>query len=65
MILNNPPVHNHAPNPEDLPKRRIISDLNVQMIRQRIHLPLTIPSDAAQFIIPKQYKNSFRNGNFI
>ncbi|KAF0987925.1 hypothetical protein HZS_6538 [Henneguya salminicola] len=26
------------------------------MIRQRINLPLTIPSDAAHFILPEQYK---------
>ncbi|KAF0991729.1 hypothetical protein HZS_2475 [Henneguya salminicola] len=31
------------------------------MIRQRINLPLTIPSDAAHLIIPEQYKISLRN----
>ncbi|KAF0986248.1 hypothetical protein HZS_4059 [Henneguya salminicola] len=94
LILNNANVHNYAPNPEDLSKRRIISDVrirartttksprrlladclsrsipsvsplipsynslqrNVQMIRQRINLPPTIPSDAAHLIIPEQYK---------
>ncbi|KAF0992505.1 hypothetical protein HZS_296 [Henneguya salminicola] len=35
------------------------------MIRQRINLPLTIPSDAAHFIILNLYKISFRNGNLI
>ncbi|KAF0993306.1 hypothetical protein HZS_6202, partial [Henneguya salminicola] len=37
---------------------------NVKRIRQRINLPLTIPSDAAHFIIPNQYNISFRNENF-
>ncbi|KAF0987196.1 hypothetical protein HZS_1578 [Henneguya salminicola] len=35
------------------------------MIRQRINLPLSLPSDAAHLIIPKQYEISFRNENFI
>ncbi|KAF0986407.1 hypothetical protein HZS_3444 [Henneguya salminicola] len=35
------------------------------MIRHRINLPLPIPSDAAPFIIPEQYKISFRNENFL
>ncbi|KAF0990352.1 hypothetical protein HZS_102 [Henneguya salminicola] len=35
------------------------------MIRQRINLPLTLPSDAAHFITPEQYKISFRNENFL
>ncbi|KAF0986561.1 LOW QUALITY PROTEIN: hypothetical protein HZS_4822 [Henneguya salminicola] len=38
---------------------------NVQIIRQRINLPLTIPSDAAHLIIPEQYKISFRNEIFL
>ncbi|KAF0989359.1 hypothetical protein HZS_3482 [Henneguya salminicola] len=29
------------------------------MIRQRISLPLTIPSDAAHLIIPEQYKITY------
>ncbi|KAF0986762.1 hypothetical protein HZS_2321 [Henneguya salminicola] len=35
------------------------------MIRRRINFPLTIPLDAAPFIIPEQYKISFRNENFL
>ncbi|KAF0985788.1 hypothetical protein HZS_8107 [Henneguya salminicola] len=35
------------------------------MIRQRINLPLSLPSDAAPLIIPEQYKISFRNDNFL
>ncbi|KAF0985647.1 hypothetical protein HZS_7013 [Henneguya salminicola] len=35
------------------------------MIRQRINLPLTIPSDAAHVIIPEQYKISFINENIL
>ncbi|KAF0987224.1 hypothetical protein HZS_5189 [Henneguya salminicola] len=35
------------------------------MIRQRINLPLTILSDAVPLILPKQYKISFRNENFL
>ncbi|KAF0985542.1 hypothetical protein HZS_6353, partial [Henneguya salminicola] len=35
------------------------------MIRQRINLPLTLPSDAAHLIIPGQYKISLRNENFL
>ncbi|KAF0987057.1 hypothetical protein HZS_5888 [Henneguya salminicola] len=35
------------------------------MIRQRINLPLTLSSDAAPFIIPEQYKISFRIENFL
>ncbi|KAF0993152.1 hypothetical protein HZS_5055 [Henneguya salminicola] len=103
LILNNATVHTHAPTPEDLSKRRIISDVrikartateppirlladclsrsiplvsslipshnslqrNVQIIRQRINLSLTIPSDTAHFIIPEQYKINFRNENFL
>ncbi|KAF0985344.1 hypothetical protein HZS_2902, partial [Henneguya salminicola] len=38
---------------------------NVQMIRQRIILPLSLPSDASHLIIPEQYKISFRNENFL
>ncbi|KAF0986885.1 hypothetical protein HZS_7601 [Henneguya salminicola] len=38
---------------------------NVQMIRQRINLLLTTPSDATYLIIPEQYKISFRNENFL
>ncbi|KAF0985262.1 LOW QUALITY PROTEIN: hypothetical protein HZS_771, partial [Henneguya salminicola] len=38
---------------------------NVKRIRQRINLPLPIPSDAAHLIIPDQYKISFRNINFL
>ncbi|KAF0987209.1 hypothetical protein HZS_5527 [Henneguya salminicola] len=29
LILNNPTVHNQAPNPEDLSKRRIISYVRI------------------------------------
>ncbi|KAF0986289.1 hypothetical protein HZS_6661 [Henneguya salminicola] len=35
------------------------------MIRQRINLYLSLPSDAAPLILPEQYKISFRNVNFI
>ncbi|KAF0985738.1 LOW QUALITY PROTEIN: hypothetical protein HZS_6667 [Henneguya salminicola] len=35
------------------------------MIRQRINLPLSLPSDATHLIIPEQYKISFRNKNFL
>ncbi|KAF0990449.1 hypothetical protein HZS_6507 [Henneguya salminicola] len=37
---------------------------NVQMIRQRINLPLTILSDAVQFIISEEYKIRYRNEKF-
>ncbi|KAF0985972.1 hypothetical protein HZS_2166 [Henneguya salminicola] len=33
LFLNNPSIHNHAPTPEDLSKRRIISNAR---IKQRI-----------------------------
>ncbi|KAF0985452.1 hypothetical protein HZS_6092, partial [Henneguya salminicola] len=35
------------------------------MIRQRINLPLSLPSDAAHLIISEQYKISLRNENFL
>ncbi|KAF0985852.1 hypothetical protein HZS_5331 [Henneguya salminicola] len=35
------------------------------MIRQRINLPLSLPSNAAHLIIPERYKISFRNANFL
>ncbi|KAF0985957.1 hypothetical protein HZS_7379 [Henneguya salminicola] len=35
------------------------------MIRQRINLPLSLPSDAAHLIIPEQYLISLRNKNFL
>ncbi|KAF0990170.1 hypothetical protein HZS_2123 [Henneguya salminicola] len=35
------------------------------MIRQRINLPLSLPSDAAHLIIPEQYQISYRNENFL
>ncbi|KAF0985307.1 hypothetical protein HZS_3626, partial [Henneguya salminicola] len=38
---------------------------NVQMIRQRINLPLSLPPDAVPLIIPEQYKISLRNENFL
>ncbi|KAF0985470.1 hypothetical protein HZS_5420 [Henneguya salminicola] len=60
----------------DCLRRRIISgsplipsynslQRNVQMIRQRINLLLTILSDAAHFIILEQYRISFTNENNI
>ncbi|KAF0985893.1 hypothetical protein HZS_1519 [Henneguya salminicola] len=30
LILNNTNIHNHAPNPYDLSKRRIISDVHIR-----------------------------------
>ncbi|KAF0985947.1 hypothetical protein HZS_368 [Henneguya salminicola] len=38
---------------------------NIQRIRQRINLPLSLPPDAAHLIIPEQYKISLRNENFL
>ncbi|KAF0989930.1 hypothetical protein HZS_3812 [Henneguya salminicola] len=72
LILNNATVHYHAPNPEDLSKRRIISDVRIRA-RTTTEPLRRLLADCLSLIFrrcsppnhPRTLKITYRNENFL